>query len=569
MKGALGSPIETVLQVVELSLLPPNSKGIMPAGIQRFPFEFPIPSTLPTTVFIRDRLEIFYQVCATIRKSTQLEHQDAINPANWIDWARRNSSRKKWVACSPMRIVRAMESVMHHNLALNSGFSNTTQASIPSLSLLPTVSSGSSSLTTGVANGLIQDLPWNRRGLGEYQGTLDEQHDQLAQSLSGRTSSNLTQPIDSLDCVQGIRYKIGVDRTAIALGTSIGIELMIEPTMADVTVKSVVLNISENRKYAMKVPSDHSWSSSKPKIRKACEGAKMVLKWAYGYEVENEDGEMVIDKKVVCHQGGSNGDRYVRKRSSSSQFLAYFDPPQPGHPNNKFFLGNHAPKSDIKPDMMQDSAEEFNDVDGYASSTSSASKKSAGCDMINLKELNQTVKLGEYFGGRFVMPVPDCSNILHPSMDYESITIIHWMQLVVTLECNGKTFNLLLDSPSRILDCRVVSVDDDCQTILPPPPSYQPGDVHLRQENNWSTCSTFWEQREAITSVSGWGHCVPCPCQYKKLKQLEKKCQGTTTVSNPGSKKTPSQANSNVTTIGACPPNLLPEWGPPPSYSEN
>ncbi|KAG1124567.1 hypothetical protein G6F42_009508 [Rhizopus arrhizus] len=52
MRGTpTGSSIETKLQVIELSLLPPNSKGIMPAGIQRFPFEFPIPASLPTSCY--------------------------------------------------------------------------------------------------------------------------------------------------------------------------------------------------------------------------------------------------------------------------------------------------------------------------------------------------------------------------------------------------------------------------------------------------------------------------------------------------------------------------------------
>lgn len=567
---ALGHPIETKLQVTELTLLPPNSKGIMPAGVQRFPFEFPIPATLPTSVYIRDRMEIFYQLSATIRRSTSMGDHESISPINWIDWARRNSSKKKHVACSPIRIVRAIESIVCSGLPNSVHEQQQQQLNIQQTGASPAsdaVSSSNSLTVTPSTEELVQ-LPWNRRSLSEYQGTLDEQHDQLAYSLSGRTTNNLNHSPEMMENVCGIRYKIGFDRTAIAIGTSVGIELMLEPTSSQVVVDSVVMKISENRKYAMKVPSDHTWSADAPETKRVTEGVKMILKWAYGYEVENNDSSFYGEQKKdsnrkKIHESGAN---FVYQRSCSSHNLAYFDPPQPGSTSSKSFLGSQI---DSKPRVILDSEEQVLEND-YQFASSSSSPISTTCDreMINLKELNQTVNVGEYFGGRFVLPVPDCSNILNPSMEYESININHWIQLVVTIRCEGKKFDLLLESPGRVLDCRVVSVDDDCQTILPPPPSYQPGDGHLYQENTWST-GTFWEQREAITSVSGWGSCVPCPCQYKKLKKSTVKGNSTCSSVSSELKKASAKRSSTGNTKDSCPPSLMPEWGPPPCYSEN
>ncbi|CAO3635461.1 unnamed protein product [Mucor hiemalis] len=568
-RNKAGAPIETKLQVIELSLLPPNSKGIMPAGVQRFPFEFPIPSTLPTTVYIPDRLMIFYQLTATLRRSTDIQQDlPGSSSINWIDWARRNSSKKVYVATSPMRIIRAMESIVSDGLPTSNA-----DGSTPSLTLAPLIttengprssndSSESQSEATGtsVITGALSQLPWNRRGLDEYQGTLDEQPDQLAFSLSGRICGNFNQPIHMLEETQGIRYRLGVDRTAIAIGTSIGIELMIEPTFADAIIKSAVLKVSENRKYTMKVPSEHAYNKSTAhETKKYNEGIKMVMKWAFGYQVENDDGELDEEKKNSIRIISKPGDKYVRERSSSSQFLAYFDPPQPGHPSNKFFLGNHP---DNKPVVYMDDEheQENNDVLQGSGSTSSCSPSTDNTDdhdIINLKELNQKVNLGEYFGGRFVMPIPDCDGALNPSMEYESISISHWLQLIVTVECNGRDIELTLDSPSRMLDCRVVS-NDDKQTILPPPPSYEPGDGYLTHD--WST-GTFWEQREPITSTSGWGSCVPCPCEAKKL-EAQNKCKNYSSSGNHHTKQKKEKRKAASST----PSNLLPEWGPPPAY---
>ncbi|OBZ81011.1 hypothetical protein A0J61_10940 [Choanephora cucurbitarum] len=187
--------------------------------------------------------------------------------------------------------------------------------------------------------------------------------------------------------------------------------------------------------------------------------------------------------------------------------------------------------------------------------------------MVNLKELNQPVKLGEYFGGRFVLPVPDCSNILHPSMTHASIKITHWMHLVVTIECNGVEFDLNLETPARMLDCRLVAVDDEGQTVLPPPPSYVPGDSQSYHENNWSV-STFWEQREPITASSEWGSCIPCPCEYRRNRQTTPQKEKRAGVS-PDAAVDREVRKSSDSNNSSCPPSLLPEWGPPPCYSEN
>ncbi|CEP20102.1 hypothetical protein [Parasitella parasitica] len=580
MRGApTGSPIETKLQVTELSLLPPNSKGIMPAGTQRFPFEFPIPASLPTSVYIKDRLEIFYQMSATLRRSSQSDvysNDNLSNPKHWVDWARRNTTfKKKYTACSPLRIVRAMESIVSNGLpatttattasttiststTTTNAATTETDAPLSSRNTEQTDESEEESATiTPISQQDVQ--PWNRRGLDAYQGTYDEQHDQLASSFAGRSSGNLNHPIHSLNGVQGIRYKIGVDRTAIALGTSIGVELMIEPIYADAVIKSVLLKVSEARRYAMKVPAGHTWDRNTPATKRQNEAVTLVLKWADGYQYEDDEDESRVHKlsKSSTSSSKKKGERYIRQRVQNSQYLAYFDPPQPGCPEGKQFLNSTFDKK-----KKFTSGEQEHE----------ASSSTADRDMINLKELNQPIKLGEYFGGRFVVPMPDCSHILHPSMDYESIKISHWMQLVVSIECNGKTFDLLLESPARILDCRLVA-DDDCQTVLPPPPSYQPGDGHLYHENNWSQ-STFWEQREPITFVSNWGSCVPCPCEYKKLKALNAlakppsrlQVRHGTTIS--GLSKNSGNNNNNQSVANSCPSSHLPEWGPPPCYSE-
>lgn len=557
MKGSgLGSPIDTKLQVIELSLIPPNSQGIMPAGVQRFPFEFPIPTCLPTSVDIENRLKIFYQMRATLQRSGSSKEQEK----NWIEWARNTTSKKKHVAISPMRIVRAMSDIVSNGL--NNDNNQPPDQALgtrnSSDSLTSIVSRNSGGLTATVTQ-----LPWNRRGLDEYQHNLDEQHDLLAFSLAGRSSGNLSQPIQDLAHVQGIRYKIGIDRTAIALGTSIGVEIMIEPTFDNAVVRSIMLNVLESRKYSMKVPAGHVYGLKTPETKKFNEGVKVALKWAFGYHLEDEEEESLVyhENSKKKAKSSKKGEKYVRQRIANSQYLAYFDPPQPGLPSSKSFLNstienvNHA-KQDINYDSQKNSVHEV----GSSSSSSNNEER----EVINLKELNQPVRLGEYFGGRFVMPVPDCCGLLHPSMDYESIKLSHWLQLVVTIECNGKLFDLTLDTPGRILDCRYVH-DDECETILPPPPSYQDGDERFYSENNWAT-STFWEQREPITLTNGWGTCVPCPCEAKRLK-AKKGVKANNTSNNHNRLNNISIAPQDDSR--RTPPEHLPEWGPPPCYTEN
>ncbi|CAO3701330.1 unnamed protein product [Rhizopus stolonifer] len=433
----LGDPIESKLQVIELSLLPPNSQGVMPAGIQRFPFEFPIPASLPASIFIQDRIEIFYHVTATLRRSC-LE-SNAL--AHWMEKAYRVSQKKKYVHQTPLRIVRPVQSFIsqqEHDDSISS----------------------SSEPTTPI-------LPWNRTSLHGF----DEQHDQLSCSLAGRTTSNNTL---------GVRYKLSVDRTAIVMGTSVGIEVMVEPTENETKIKSILLNVTERRAYAMKIPADHSWNTYPPETRNFHESVKMVLKWAYPTTNNNNK-----------------------------------NPSFDSNPQTKFALPQQEISKMIKTTVFE--------------------KEKNVCEMVNLKEIDQMVRLGECFDGRFMMSVPDCDHLLHPSTEYDSIKVSHWLQLSMTLESKGVISVVHLESPMHMLDCRLVAADDDSQTILPPPPSYQ--SEHYRQTR---PASTFWEQREPITNASGWGNCLPCPCELRKMQKQGKKM---------------TKRNQ-------------PEWGPPPCYSE-
>ncbi|KAI8981787.1 hypothetical protein BDF20DRAFT_905605 [Mycotypha africana] len=658
MRGSsFGSSIETKLQVTELSLLPPNSKGVMPAGIQRFPFEFPIPASLPTSVDIPKRLHIFYQVSATLRRSPKTtsssEQQTSLSPINIIGWAKRNNMfKRKYTASTPMRIVRAMESIVSSGLP-NSDilirsqqqqmlhhYRNTTASRSShedeNASIRTNRSSGTNGSSSHVVAAIQQDdtliytdndrqLPWNRRNLDGYQPaatTFDEQPDLLAFSLAGRSASNLTAT--NYDDVQGIRYKIGVDRTAIAIGTSVGIELMIEPTIATAVIRSVMLKICETRTYAMKVPGAYTRGFKTPETKRAKEVVNMALKWAYGYKIEEDtdnsdedtNTEEAIGEAGVCKGSSSTKkskrliETYVRQRNEHSKYLAYFDPPQPGGSTSKSFLNRALLVSYSEKDsppststFMSKNENKKKLSDGQTACV--MAEKYNGHEMINLKLLKQTVRVGEYFGGRFVLPVPDCSNILNPTIDYESINIHHWLQLVVTIECNGKLFDLTLDSPARMLDCRVVAADDECQTILPPPPSYdhsmEPASPSPAVQNEWPQ-GTFWEQRELITSVDGWGSCVPCPCELRKLKKndefvKDRKSNKNAIIDTSSAKKTAAlspmnrayhtnttllrRSNSISTALPTtaahtltpsadnCLPSQMPEWGPPPCYSEN
>ncbi|OBZ80229.1 hypothetical protein A0J61_11722, partial [Choanephora cucurbitarum] len=324
MKGSsVGSSIETKLQVIELSLIPPNTRGIMPGGVQRFPFEFPIPTSLPTSVEISDRLEIFYRLRATLQRSysDQYDSTRSIHPATWIE--RALPLKKKYTACSPIRIVRAMESIFSDSTFTNNTNTHSQDSSHEDQTELQS--------QTNSTNQML--LPWNRRHLDHYSSSFDQQHDQLAFSLAGRTSTNFHRLLHDLSDVQGVRYKIGVDRTAVAIGTSIGVELMIEPTMADAVVKSIVVKITESRTYSMKVPAGHTRKTVVPETKDCSENFKMVLKWACGYQMSEED--RVYGSKPCSMTKKS--EQYVYRRTENSKGLFYFDPPHPG--SSKSFLG--------------------------------------------------------------------------------------------------------------------------------------------------------------------------------------------------------------------------------------
>ncbi|KAG0183367.1 hypothetical protein DFQ28_008859 [Apophysomyces sp. BC1034] len=442
----LGNPIETTLQATELSLLPPNSQGVIPAGIHRFPFEFPIPASLPTTISIPNRLDIFYRVTATIRRSQASEKQ-------WIDWALRSVNKRKLTATAHLRLIHAIPSTV----------------------------------TAGDLDLLRQD-PWDlhSQGPAQYRLSLDEQHDRLAISLAGRSADNLDN--SNTEKTHGVRYRLNVDRTAIALGTRVGVDVMIEPTLSQAKIRSIKLVIAETVDYRMKVPGDHGVEGE---TRRTSEAAHMILKWAYG-----DPGKSPTTKS------------YIHQRRSSDPYIcsgySKIDPP-------------------------------FQLYDLGAGKESAAEEQHGG-QLINLKELDQSVNVGDYFGGRFLMPVPNCSNsLLHPSMECDAIKIRHWLQLKVAVECNNETFELSLESPMRILDCRLVA-DDERQTILPPPPSYSP----MISSRPSSACYSFWEQRQYITMDSIWGSCHLCPCQAK------------------------ARAGKS----SSASPCLLHERGPPPRYSE-
>ncbi|KAI8978930.1 hypothetical protein BDB01DRAFT_843995 [Pilobolus umbonatus] len=555
----LSSSIETKLQVVKLSLLPPNPEGLISPGFQRFPFEFPIPSSLPTSVEIPDRLIIQYQISAMI-KCPRVEDASP----RLLDWSNRNrGTKEEYVACRPMRIVRAMESIVSNGLINGGSESSSTPSSSVydvtlSDSLIPDTSLGLTPHTDQQ-----ESLPWNRRNLDTYQRTFDEQHDLLAYSLAGRFVENFTHT--SLENVQGVRFKIGVDRTAIALGTSVGIELMIEPTFVDCVIRSASLNIEESRTYSIKVPASDKTSSAYRTIPSK-EKVKMIIKWGHGYDMNGEESGEKVNKTSSSKKGGS---KYVQQKAFDSPELAYFDPPEPGSPHNKLFLKSNAAVKPSPSTSLNGKEEKTYSIPTNAD----GSNDSPSVEMINMKVLNQPVKVGEYFGGRFVMPMPDCSSFLHPSMNYETVKINHWLNLVVTIECNGRVFDIHLASPMHMLDCRLVAADDKCETILPPPPSYQ-GSESYPLIGSWPQ-STFWEQRESITSVRGWGSCVPCPCKIRSGKvdpethMVKGKKKNITSIYNKFSPSSSTKLNSPLTPsiLTAIPTTELPEWGPSPSYS--
>lgn len=504
-----GKPIETKFHVIELSLLPPNSQGVMPAGIQRFPFEFLLPGSLPVSVSIPDRLDIFYRLIATLRRSS--EDTRSRNSTHWFALG-RIAKKSKLTATAGLRLVRAIDSA----------------ASIPSTDVQlyerSTIPQQQQRQSTDSDAYIASELfPQEYTGL-----SLDEQYDRLAYSLAGRSVDNYRRPTHAVS--HGIRYRLGIDRTAVAIGASLGIEISLEPQYRDVKIRSILTKITEDRRYIMKIPGDYAQSRGKPETRTHTETVAMILKWAYGYPVDNQEipgcsSKLLSKKYRKSKKAGASTTTTFDEESSLTE-----EPTSKEKQALKELLNssNYTASQQDRQQQQQLPNDEF------------SSK------LQNLKELDQPIQVSECFDGRFVLPMPTCKHFLRPSMSYDSISITHWLELAVTLEeQDGKKIKIYLETPIRLLNCRLVASDDKCQTLLPPPPSYDGSVKRL------SCSDTFWEQRLALTEDSLWGYCKGCPCQARTKKSDD--------AQQPGF---PPKCSSP-------PLSSSPEWGPPPSYSEN
>lgn len=586
-------PIESKLHVIELSLLPPNSKGIMPAGIQRFPFEFPLPGSLPVTLTIPDRLDIFYRLTATLRKSVE-EHS---SPATWLDFTRLGR-KNKLVATATLRLVRAIEPIP----SLSNNPAAPYQRGFETIQEAPRAPEQSEIIQQGTRENdsppeqqrSSSNLPRGRMSLDHYYATeqgeqlaqeqgsihpsyfgqfhlglaLDEQHDRLAYSMAGRTIENYGRPVQ--DIPHGLRYRLSIDRTAIAIGTSVGVEVLLEPVLENVRIKSIITKISETRDYTMKVPGDY-FPRGQPETRRHSETVAMALKWAYGYPVEHEEST------------GSDSSESAGKKKRSD-------------PCSKLLSRKYRHHTRMWEDAL--AAEncrrtkweggEVDDGGDYYAATAAAGVegddyddggRGAPGELLNLKQLDQPIQVGEYFEGRFVMPVPTCELTLRPTMYSDSIVIRHWLDLIVTMQHKDKTFAVKLSSPVRLLDCRLVAPGDERQTLLPPPPSYD-GNTTTSVPPEASD-TYFWAQRMAITQDAVWGICNNCPCQVNKSSSASSspgaarrrgKSSSSSVSSSPYSPSSyfSSSSSSSAAAAPARPPlSSLPEWGPPPCYSEN
>lgn len=147
----------------------------------------------------------------------------------------------------------------------------------------------------------------------------------------------------------------------------------------------------------------------------------MILKWAYGHEV----GKLLVPghNTIGAHRILSKkSDKYVHQRSSKDPFLAYFDPPRPGQCDSK--LSVSPVESDGKPISSVENEVDVREYDDFKSGTH---------EMLNLKELDQPVKLGEYFGGPFVMSVAGCDNIVNMNHSLLVIGYSLWLLSNVTV----------------------------------------------------------------------------------------------------------------------------------------
>ncbi|KAI7874311.1 hypothetical protein K492DRAFT_240900 [Lichtheimia hyalospora FSU 10163] len=564
-------PIKTNLHRIELSLAPPNVQGMMPPGVQRFPFEFPIPGYLPTTLSIPGRLDIGYTVTATLRRSP-LSGSD-YHASSWLDWASFNN--KSTLAASVcLQVVRAIES-----MPSLLGVSFLQQQQQQQELLLPSneqvaSSSSSSSNQQRMALDRYFDLT-GREGTGnllmgdEYNThrpaslSLDEQHDQLAYSMAGRSINNWNKPIKENEA--GVRYELGIDRTAIAIGTSLGVHVHLEPQQQDIKIRSITARIAEKRDYAIKVPSNNSSKrSTTDRLCKDNETLTMILKWAYGYPCEDSPRN---SSSSDCDDSDNKDKGKIAMQAAKQAITALSGKYR--HPCS----GNHQDENDTPTETQQvqlsEKASFYSDVlERYPLSSSSQPTQSDNLtqgELLNLKFLNEKVHVGEYFDGWFVMPVPSCEHFLRPTMAHSSITISHWLYLDVVLDCSNdkKTRRITLETPIRLLDCRLTKgaagdYNGDRQMILPPPPTYEEAlcrsrDKMNKDRNDQGTAATntdhFWVQRWPITQDSAWGTTcsTQCPCNTRKNSKTTKQ-QGIQS-----SQQTPTR--------------WRPEWGAPPKYT--
>ncbi|KAG2226486.1 hypothetical protein INT45_014230 [Circinella minor] len=626
-----GKPIDTKLHVIELSLLPPNLHGIMPSGIQRFPFEFPLPGSLPITLHIPDRLDISYKLTATLRKSS-----DDSSSMSFLD---RFNKKQKMVSTASLRLVRAIEPItsltprqrqqqqgeqqpsmstspQQHQQSSSAATTRVSTSALPSGDLLAPsaeeeVINGPHrrtsldryfDLSNGEEDGVIHPSYFGQFHLGL---ALDEQHDRLAYSMAGRTVDNWGRPADGLE--YGLRYRLGIDRTAIAIGTSIGIEVLLEPLLSNIKIRSIVTRLSETREYTMKVPGDHSGAHKKgqAETKQSEETLAMVLKWAYGYPTEH-DGSSSCTSSSDPGQHHEHKNKNKERRTLSRRYRHHRSHWSDEVHSNRRSMIEKGSSNGSNYDTTRNNGEGGSDVAGFIHPYITEQGKveddhdkeddpqTCG-ELLNLKSLYQPVHVGEYFEGRFVMPVPTCEHFLRPTMVGESVSIRHWLDLIVAIECDGKLFRVTLTTPVRLLDCRLVAADDERQTILPPPPSYETiQQVKINGSASSPTDQTeFWVQRWPITQDAVWGSCFCCPCQAKLLKEEEKKSGNNSnknTLTNSQSSggrsnnvnstfnefrqsavpfslaTTTTTSPSSANSFSGPPPSMQPEWGPPPAY---
>ncbi|KAI8147584.1 hypothetical protein BJV82DRAFT_508306 [Fennellomyces sp. T-0311] len=569
----LGKPIETKLHVTELSLLPPNSKGIMPAGVQRFPFEFLVPGSLPSTISIPDRLDIEYGLTATLRKSTE----EGVLANSFLD--RFNNKKQKIVATAKVRLVRAIESTSSNTFRPSTVADAVAYENAQQPPDAEQEQSSGSSDTSGESNNSEYRYLHRRRtsldrfyGIGESESAdgaqyhlgldLDEQHDHLAHSFAGRTVEDWSEPTE-----HGLRYRLSIDRTAIAIGTRVGVSVLLEPTIENITIRSIVTRIAERREHTMRTPGDHASAiSGQPETRHATETVNVLLKWAYGYPSEHDENSSCVntgeDKNITTQK------KKRRKQQQQPQVPVLGRRYRHHRRNWSTLDDNNTARRNVllfRQKVEQERGEAFMDYDTAGSIGASEEINPLTGELLNLKSLDQPLQVGEYFDGRFIMPIPTCNHLLHPTMAYESITIRHWLHLIVAYECQGKIMEVSLTTPVRILDCRLVS-EDERQTILPPPPSYETIDAG---KTALSTNNTeFWLQRSPITQEALWGRSNPCPCQLKESSDKENGLSQPSVLEHQQKKKVATTVSSSFSRNRLSLHRLSGGWAPPP-YSEN